>query len=712
MVVPARTDPLNQGPNLTGEVDKVARRYRNNLDSLDEDAIKSQIYVYNDVLARLDAEMNAVAEMIDDAEMMGKPVPVSWLHRQERYQSLALQTKREFEHYAKYTGDSLDYYGTRAVSMGQASGIALLEASLPNSESVLGGFRRLPDGALKQLAGTIRRSDSPVGRILDRLPRDAASSLDFGIINGTALGQHPNQIVDGIKKQLAVIPTRTATIVRTEMYRAFRESNRAVWRENDETVDGWQWNAYVGAYTCAACLAMHGSLHELTEPMGSHPNCRCTMVPRTKSWTDLGFPELDKEFGDRRAQFPDPEQWMSNLPDDRQNRMLGIRKAQLYRNGELKLVDMIHRSDSYDWGTTRRVASVKHSIRNASFRQQYEQRARDEAARLSVKATEAKAARKAAAKVGREPAWLQKIRKKIDAGITTEQDAVALGGMVKKQVLKDLEKLPETPQMKVVETLKREVREQEARIARRMDEIDPSGALRKNDPYGLDYSTFGSDDALRELKRDLRGLQIRVNQAEREIEGNVFGAALRKRLADIRPMGSAEKQLFSKAPKALKTVHEEAKQGFPEAWVKKMNAQPVELRTVARGYYGKQHAKDGGNLIAISGHDERSIMSTMVHEIGHRLEDYIPEIKELERQFYARRTAGESLVHMGSGYRKDEITRLDKFNSPYMGKDYGGRYYELVSMGFEGLTAPVRPMRDLLSDDDMTDFIIGILAGV
>ena len=98
-----------------------------------------------------------------------------------------------------------------------------------------------------------------------------------------------------------------------------------------------------------------------------------------------------------------------------------------------------------------------------------------------------------------------------------------------------------------------------------------------------------------------------------------------------------------------------------------------------------------------------------VHELAHRFEACVPGIKDTEREFYERRTAGEKLEWMGAGYRFDEVTRKDNFLSIYMGKDYGGTAYELVSMGFQYAYTDYEKLKQ---DEDMRDWILGILAGM
>ena len=110
-------------------------------------------------------------------------------------------------------------------------------------------------------------------------------------------------------------------------------------------------------------------------------------------------------------------------------------------------------------------------------------------------------------------------------------------------------------------------------------------------------------------------------------------------------------------------------------------------------------------------------MATMIHELTHFAEFTRPNsVVAMERSFYRRRTAGErerSLQRLfpGAGYGRHEKTRLDKFVSPYMGKEYNQYegYYELASMGTENVLID-NPRYNISTDTEYRDFIIGLLA--
>ena len=154
----------------------------------------------------------------------------------------------------------------------------------------------------------------------------------------------------------------------------------------------------------------------------------------------------------------------------------------------------------------------------------------------------------------------------------------------------------------------------------------------------------------------------------------------------------------------------DAQKCLPKEWVDAFMARGA-LKTVqsARGYFRPGRAMD--DEMAISGSTEIESLRCAIHELGHRLEASNPQVLALEKEFYERRTAGESLESLqtltgNSGYSIDERSRRDKFLDAYMGKDYGGNAYELVSMGLEMLyTEPY----ELVKDPDYAKFILGIV---
>ena len=187
--------------------------------------------------------------------------------------------------------------------------------------------------------------------------------------------------------------------------------------------------------------------------------------------------------------------------------------------------------------------------------------------------------------------------------------------------------------------------------------------------------------------------------------GDKLALDLKDTLSKVRPMGAEGLDLNghlngSRSP-AKKTVMN-AYDCYPTEWVKRsMEQGNLTPKKVERGYYSKFE-----KTIAISG-EGNGRLSTAIHELGHRMEHTVPGLRDAEKDFYDRRTKGETLKWMGEGYGKKEVTRKDKFLNSYMGKDYGGSAYELASMGFE--SAYTDP-GTLAKDPDMEAWVYGMLA--
>lgn len=100
----------------------------------------------------------------------------------------------------------------------------------------------------------------------------------------------------------------------------------------------------------------------------------------------------------------------------------------------------------------------------------------------------------------------------------------------------------------------------------------------------------------------------------------------------------------------------------------------------------------------------------VVHELGHGIEHSNPAIADRIQEFYNRRTAFDPLTPLGGGYDSSEITRLDKFLDPYVGKDYNGSGHEVIAMGLQWLYQS--PVWFAKNDPEHFDLMISIVRGL
>lgn len=278
---------------------------------------------------------------------------------------------------------------------------------------------------------------------------------------------------------------------------------------------------------------------------------------------------------------------------------------------------------------------------------------------------------------------------------------------------------------KALDNAKAEYEKQTSRLDKLNDE---EMLLRKLRDGKLDLATHGykSDqevlDRLDEVRKKSR--EIRLSQEYNDAMDAYFEARhglhdpkrhrqyLRDKIGEVREVGlgqygdkKSQKNVtdhLQRSRSPMRKVVESAYDHYPTEWVERsIDFGVLTPKKVNRGYYSHFWQE-----IAISGSGGESSMETAIHELGHRFERVVPDILKQEKEFYDSRTSGEQLQWLGAGYDQSEVTRRDKFVDAYMGKDYGGSAYELVSMGFEfAYTAPA----ELAKDPDMQEWILGML---
>lgn len=127
---------------------------------------------------------------------------------------------------------------------------------------------------------------------------------------------------------------------------------------------------------------------------------------------------------------------------------------------------------------------------------------------------------------------------------------------------------------------------------------------------------------------------------------------------------------------------------------------------------GRANYRSGANEVRAAATDGAGVI---VHELGHWLEDKNRDIFDAVSAFLVRRTQGEKAQRLSNfkrGFRRDEITKPDQFDDPYVGKIYerrnGERYAsEVVSMGLQYFYE--RPAEFAQTDPDYFDFIYDLV---
>lgn len=192
-----------------------------------------------------------------------EPLPLHWLsNRLPATKSLIKVSVNAFGSQAKL--QVLDTQHKGAI-LGESSAISQLNTAAPHS-----GIKVVGHAEFNKFVGT-SHTGKPIGDLMEGFGDEASNKTGKALISGVSMGKDPDWIDKLIMAALLISLSRALTINRTEEMSAFRIAWQLTMQQND--MQQWQWVAFPVA--CPFCQSMDGTVHDISEDMDSHPNCRC-----------------------------------------------------------------------------------------------------------------------------------------------------------------------------------------------------------------------------------------------------------------------------------------------------------------------------------------------------------------------------------------------------------------------------------------------------
>jgi SPP1 gp7 family putative phage head morphogenesis protein len=196
-------------------------------------------------------------------------------------------------------------------------------------------FTKLPQGAIEAIVGNLT-DGSPLATLFDQLGPEVRRQANAVLIDAITQGQSIPRIAKRIQQVTQQPLNRALLISRTEVLRAYRQSSISTYAANKDVVKGWTWISAQSASTCMSCWLMHGTVHEADEDFSDHPNGRCTPVPLTKSWAELGFAGMPEQ-----TPIPTGESMFRGLPSEQQRQIMGDASYRAWKAGAVDLTDFV-----------------------------------------------------------------------------------------------------------------------------------------------------------------------------------------------------------------------------------------------------------------------------------------------------------------------------------------------------------------------------------
>lgn len=315
-------------------------------------AASRMVRAYGEAWGRIQSSLDDLMQQAAEARARGEAVGEAWMWRYGRLEALQAQVKAEIDRFAEVAAIEISAGQRAAINAGAKNAEQLMALGMgPAPEGVSFPFHRMNRAAVEQMVG-MAGDGAPLGDWLGVLGADAKKRATDALVEGLMLGQGPEAVARRMRDALGGNMARALTIARTETLRAYREATRATYAANSDVVQGWRWASARNDRTCAACWAMDGKVFETDTPMGTHPNCRCSLLPNTKTWAELGFdvPEPKSDIPETGAEA------FALLSSERQRAILGEAGQAAYASGAVALGDFVRVTRSEVWG-------VRHSER-------------------------------------------------------------------------------------------------------------------------------------------------------------------------------------------------------------------------------------------------------------------------------------------------------------------------------------------------------------
>jgi len=227
-----------------------------------------------------------------------------------------------------------------------------IDLSLPSPETlnVLANKSTFSFGNLKNK--TIPQAFS---KLKGSMRRDIINEMRAGIVSGddvATLAQRVRGTGVFAGKGFKTALRQSEALARTAVNHVSTMTREATYKENDDIIKGVQYVATLDSKTTEVCMSLDGQVFDINEgprpPM--HFNCRSTTIPITKSFKELGIPLKEIPEGERRAmngQVPAKTtygEWLKKQPLKVQQDALGIKKAELFREGKVTVDKFVNRN--------------------------------------------------------------------------------------------------------------------------------------------------------------------------------------------------------------------------------------------------------------------------------------------------------------------------------------------------------------------------------
>jgi len=332
-------------PNPTPLVIELAQRFRAQLLARERRAAGAIVRFYGVTWQRLQPQIQALSAEAAAMTLAGQEIGPGAIWRLERMKAIQAQAAAEAVRFAEFADVTVTAGQREALVAGQRNAHDLILGSFPADAGLEISFAAMPAEAVETMVGFLA-DGSPLRRLLTEAVGASVDDFAQTMVTGLAAGWNPRRLAGQLRSSFGMGLTRALGIARTEQLRAYSTATLNSYQQSD-LVTGWERMATHDERTCMACMMLDGKRYRKNEPMDDHPSGRCTMLPITKSYRELGIAAAEPDF--RREMGED---WFLRQNEGVQRTMMGSGMFEGWKAGEFGLTDIpVLRRDDV-WGNS------------------------------------------------------------------------------------------------------------------------------------------------------------------------------------------------------------------------------------------------------------------------------------------------------------------------------------------------------------------------
>lgn len=175
---------------------------------------------------------------------------------------------------------------------------------------------------------------------------------------GLTLGETNQQIINRVKDVMKITQRNASGLVQTSVSSVANAARQATFEANPDVIKGSKWVSALDSKVCEQCLARADKEWDNKgKPIGHgipfsvppiHYRDRCILTAITKSFAELGFPDIEEPKLGQRASMDGPVSGNTTMEDflkrkgvSWQDDVLGKGRADLWRDGKIDLENLI-----------------------------------------------------------------------------------------------------------------------------------------------------------------------------------------------------------------------------------------------------------------------------------------------------------------------------------------------------------------------------------